>query len=143
MKIQDLTETQVKRRSNFIRYLEDAGWKKTKAHEDFVYGEDYYIDAQLSKKLNNTSISSLIQEYSQILFEAEFDDFILRLSTEDCRISHSAKVIEELPLLSDIDEVEKFLVDLLNSGVNYTIGVGDDFEILSNKTIQEFVGLVS
>lgn len=142
MKIQDLSKNQVRRRTDFVNFLEGLGWKKTKVHRDFESGEDYYVDAQLSRKAANISTISLIQEYDQILFEAEFDTFILRLSTDDRDISNSSAVVEGIPHLSNTDDIEDFLKGLLSSNTKYTIGIGDDFEALSNKSIQEYIQLI-
>lgn len=115
--------------------------KKTKVHGDFESGEDHYVDAQLSRKAAHISTVGLIQEYDQILFEAEFDAFMLRLSTYDCDISNSSTAAEEIYRLSEIDDIEDFLKGLLGNNPKYTIGIGDDFESLSNKSIQEFLQL--
>lgn len=142
MKLSEMSEQQAKIRHNFIQFLKSRSWRETELHASLESGEDFYIDAQLSKESSNRSLVSLIQEYDQILFEAEFDEFMLRLSTEDCDVTHSEELINALPHLKGPDDVVRLLSALLNRDTSYTIGIDDDFEPLSADTIGRFAELV-
>lgn len=142
MKLSELSQKQAKIRYDFIQFLKSRFWKETELHASVEAGEDFYIDAQLSKESTNRSLVSLIQEYDQILFEAEFDEFVLRLSTKDCDVTHSEELIDALPHLNGADDVILLLTALLDQSTSYTIGIDDDFEPLSAETIGQFAELV-
>jgi hypothetical protein len=138
MRLKDMSEIKWEVRNKFIYFLRQYSWIPTEIHGDVESGEYFHIDAQLFTEVSNRSTASLIQEYDQILFEAQFDTFILRLSTRDCNIEHSRKLVKALPHLKDVGEVMDFLSELLDQNIEYTIGANDDFEPLSSDTINEF-----
>lgn len=142
MRLKDMSEVQLKTRKKFIELLEGYSWSFTEIHEEVDSGGFFYIDAQLYNERANRSTVSLALEYKQIIFEAEFNTFVLRLIVTNCDISHSRYVVRVLPYLRNSGEVIEFLRVLLSQDVPYSIGVHDDFQILSNETIDEFIELV-
>lgn len=137
-----MAERQANTRQAFIRFLKSRSWTETEVPPLPEPGDDFYIDAQLFRHASNRSLVSLIQEHDQILFEAEFDAFVLRLSTTDCDVTHSEALVDALPHVNRPTDVVRLLTGLLTHGVPYTIGIDDEFEPLSTDTIARFAELV-
>lgn len=137
-----MSDRQANIRQDFIRFLKSRAWTEAELQASPGTGDDFYVDAQFAKDSSNRSLVSLIQAHDQILFEAEFDDFVLRLSTSDCDVAHSEALIDALPHLSCPDDVLRLLTRMLAQRIPYSIGIDDEFEPLSAATIGRFAELV-